>query len=65
MPHPEESICQMRFCPIKLTHIWGLGALPDHHKDPFDRLLIAQSSAEKIPLISDDSKIAKYSVTVV
>ena len=34
--------------------------LPFHHKDPFDRMLIAQSLAENYPIMTDDPKIAQY-----
>ena len=61
----QQTANRLLLLPIELTHILGLAALPDHHKDPFDRLLIAQANAEKMPLISDDPQIAKYSVTVV
>ncbi len=36
--------------------------LPEHHKDPFDRLLIAQTLSKKITLVSKDSEIKKYSI---
>jgi len=39
--------------------------LPFHHKDPFDRLLIATAIVEKIPLISADRKIALYSIKTI
>ncbi len=39
--------------------------LPFHHKDPFDRMLIAQSLANGIPLMSDDEKIARYECRVI
>jgi PIN domain nuclease of toxin-antitoxin system len=32
--------------PISLPHIWRLAKPPDHHKDPFDRLLISQAATE-------------------
>ncbi len=48
--------------PIKLEHLFELKRLPCHHRDPFDRLLIAQSSSEKLPLISKDSLFDNYSV---
>lgn len=37
-----------------------LGALPFHHKDPFDRMLISQSLASNIAVMSDDSKFEQY-----
>jgi PIN domain nuclease of toxin-antitoxin system len=38
--------------------------MPFHHKDPFDRMLIAQSLAENYPLMTDDPKIARYSCRI-
>jgi len=40
-----------------------LVALPFHHKDPFDRLLIAQALYEQIPIVSVDPQLDAYSVT--
>lgn len=37
--------------------------LPDHHKDPFDRLLIAQAHRNKLLLVTKDKKIQKYTVS--
>lgn len=56
---------RFRFFPIKLTHIFQIANLPDHHKDPFDRLLIAQSMVAQIPLITRDEQIIRYPVTTV
>jgi len=50
---------------IKEQHILTLASLPMHHRDPFDRLLIAQSIAENMTLISADQKIQKYNAKVV
>lgn len=50
--------------PITVTHILALDSLPMHHKDPFDRLLIAQANIEDAVLISCDSVFANYSVKV-
>jgi PIN domain nuclease of toxin-antitoxin system len=43
--------------------IRAVEALPPHHKDPFDRLLIAQSMIEGIPIVSVDEKFDSYPVT--
>jgi PIN domain nuclease of toxin-antitoxin system len=48
--------------PIEIHQISLLVALPFHHRDPFDRLLIAQSLAEGIPLVSADSNFDAYGV---
>ena len=51
--------------PTREEHVWELGNLPQLHRDPFDRLLIAQSQYEKMPLISADDIIARYETGVV
>jgi len=51
--------------PIQIHHAVQVYKLPTHHADPFDRLLIAQSQIESMPLISVDSEIRKYEVEVV
>jgi PIN domain nuclease of toxin-antitoxin system len=48
--------------PITLAHIEALSALPDHHRDPFDRLLIAQTLQENLTLVSADREIKLYNV---
>lgn len=48
--------------PITLTHIATVETLPLHHRDPFDRLLIAQSMTEGLPLITADHSIASYPI---
>ena len=49
--------------PITLAHIAAVERMPHHHRDPFDRLLIAQSLVENIPLVSADSIIHAYPIT--
>jgi PIN domain nuclease of toxin-antitoxin system len=39
--------------------------LPDHHRDPFDRLLVAQAQVEGVPIMTADPAIAKYDVKVI
>lgn len=48
--------------PITLAHIDALSGLPDHHRDPFDRLLIAQAIHENLSIVTGDAKIAMYPV---
>jgi PIN domain nuclease of toxin-antitoxin system len=45
------------------SHLLALQALPRHHKDPFDRILIAQAQTERLPLVTVDKKIRRYEVT--
>ena len=50
---------------IALDHVLALDRLPDHHKDPFDRLLIAQAIEEGASLITNDPVMQKYPAQVV
>ena len=50
--------------PINLDHVLRLEALPAHHRDPFDRILIAQSVEEDVPLVTADPVFEKYLVHV-
>ena len=49
---------------IQNHHAFLAGKLPTHHKDPFDRMLIAQAGIESLGLVSDDSKFKLYEVNV-
>ena len=51
--------------PIRESHVGALSRLPDIHRDPFDRILIAQATVEALPLITNDEKIAAYPVRVI
>ncbi len=51
--------------PILLSHALHVYTLPLHHRDPFDRILIAQSQLEDIPLLTADPWIAQYPVQVI
>lgn len=46
--------------PITVGHALGAGALPPHHGDPFDRMLVAQALAEGYTLMTRDSRFADY-----
>ena len=56
----QESQNGIVILPITLSHISELDQLPWHHKDPFDRLLIAQSRVESARLVSKDSVFEQY-----
>jgi PIN domain nuclease of toxin-antitoxin system len=51
--------------PIQLSHALHVYTLPDHHRDPFDRVLIAQSQLEKLPIVTKDPQISHYSVKII
>jgi len=52
-----------RVLPIRASHVTALATLPMLHKDPFDRILIAQSIAEGLSLVTNDGPIREYPVS--
>lgn len=50
---------------ISRAHIHGVGALEPAHRDPFDRLLIAQAIAEDLPILTADRKFSVYPISLV
>lgn len=50
---------------IRAAHVSGLAALPNLHRDPFDRMLIAQAAVEGFALVSSDPQIGRYTGKVV
>ncbi|CAN5737632.1 type II toxin-antitoxin system VapC family toxin [soil metagenome] len=61
----EMEAYGMRLLPIRYEHILQLETLPQHHGDPFDRLLIAQAVTESLPVLTGDRAFAKYDVKVI
>lgn len=55
----------MDVLPVHLEHVLQVEKLECHHKDPFDRLLIAQAIAEKMTIISHDRQLQAYDVNVI
>lgn len=51
--------------PLKSEHAFALEHLPFHHRDPFDRLLVAQALHEPMRLLTADALLARYSDTVI
>jgi len=51
--------------PVQMSHALHVYALPDHHRDPFDRLLIAQAQLEKLPILTADPQISRYEVETI
>lgn len=61
---PEQlRINGIDLLPITVPHAAVVATLPPHHRDPFDRLLIAQSIQEGIPLVSADVSFDDYPIT--
>jgi PIN domain nuclease of toxin-antitoxin system len=51
--------------PVNLSHALRVAALPHHHRDPFDRLLVAQAQVERLTLLTADPHFRMYDVEVV
>ncbi|NEQ83530.1 MAG: type II toxin-antitoxin system VapC family toxin [Moorea sp. SIO2I5] len=71
LPESPESYIPTRvdyYCfqilPIEIKHVLQIWKLDSHHKDPFDRVLIAQSQVENLPIITKDAKISLYDIDI-
>jgi len=65
-PNLREAMEASRFeaLPITFEHAEAAGALPRHHDDPFDRMLVAQAQVEGLTLVTHDEKLACYEVAL-
>jgi PIN domain nuclease of toxin-antitoxin system len=61
--HQREAN-QIELLPVYYDHVLELDNLPLHHKDPFDRLLIAQARVEGMVILSRDPQFSGYNVSV-
>ena len=72
LPFPPKewipaTLAEDRFTslPIELVHALEAGSLPDHHRDPFDRMIIAQALVENAPILTSDSQFRPYPVQLI
>ncbi|MFI5226913.1 MAG: type II toxin-antitoxin system VapC family toxin [Candidatus Limnocylindrales bacterium] len=72
LPEPVESYVPSRLgsegfqsLPIELGHALRVARLPPIHRDPFDRILIAQAQIEDLPILTADPVIARYDVETI
>jgi len=65
-PEIEPSLSAQRFRSLSITlqHVQAVESLPRHHRDPFDRMLIAQAQLESLTLVSADRAMRRYPVAV-
>ena len=61
----QQQNNELQILPINLAHALKIGELPLHHKDPFDRLLVAQAIVEGYILITKESLLSQYPVNVI
>jgi PIN domain nuclease of toxin-antitoxin system len=71
LPGPFEEVIpaqleaeRIEMLPIEVPHLAALQRLPPYHRDPFDRLIIAQATAEGIPVVTDDPAFRRYDLVV-
>lgn len=67
---PDDLLAQLEgagveLLPVTPRHADLVASLPLHHRDPFDRLLVAQAMLEGMPLVSDDRSVRSYEIEVV
>lgn len=60
----QQDDNRLEILPVEAAHIFGLQALAAHHKDPFDRLLIAQAMTEGMPILTVDAMFKRYPIQV-
>lgn len=72
MPHPvgdyltsQMSANGVSLLPVRLEHVLRIEELPLHHRNPFDRMLIAQSMEEKLPIVTADPQFERYDVELI
>ena len=60
----EAQLTRHRFRPLPITVVHGLaaGVLPQHHRDPFDRMLIAQAQLERLTVVTHDPQFQPYGI---
>ena len=63
----EDRRAEMRFVhlPVEHRHALATADLPPLHRDPFDRLLVAQAKVEGVPLVTSDTLLRKYGIEVI
>lgn len=63
----EEAVRESGFLelPVTFRHAERVAALPAHHRDPFDRLMVAQAEVEDLTLVTRDRVFARYPVAVI
>ena len=58
----QQRVNRLTLLPIQVEHVLALEALPAHHKDPFDRLLLAQAKIEDAVLLTSDAVFERYGI---
>ena len=60
---PQQlTVNDVEVLPISLPHLAAVSVLPRHHRDPFDRMLIAQAQVERVAIVSVDPLLDAYPI---
>jgi PIN domain nuclease of toxin-antitoxin system len=62
--HPSIEEQQFKLLSVEWHHVASLVSLPLHHRDPFDRMLMAQAVADGMTIVTNDRKMRRYSVSL-
>ncbi len=62
----DDAVEAHRFhlLPVLLRHTRAIGSMPNHHADPFDRMLVAQAIVDRLTLVTSDRALRRYPVAV-
>jgi PIN domain nuclease of toxin-antitoxin system len=58
----QKQVNNLQILPIDLTHIYALENSPNEHRDPFDRIILAQAMVEEMPFLSADKVFDLYPI---
>jgi len=61
----QLSINAIQSMPVQSSHALHVFNLPPLHRDPFDRIIVAQAQLEKLPVITSDSLISQYNIDTI
>lgn len=61
----QIGVENIEILPISPEHTLKVSILPFHHRDPFDRIIIAQAQIENLPMMSDDHEFNNYAVKLI
>lgn len=60
----RDAVAGFAVLDIRRTHVERVHSLPLHHRDPFDRLLVAQAFVESATIVTSDAQVAAYGISV-
>lgn len=58
----DEAVMQFELLDVSFRHIRRLASLPNHHRDPFDRLLVAQAAVDGLTMLTVDPLVRRYDI---